>query len=88
VATIAETLPGVYADTWMAIAAPPKTPMDIAHKVSAAIGEGFKTPELRQRILKLEAEPLGSTPEQMRDMIAASLQQWGPVVEAAKITID
>ncbi len=28
VATIAETLPGVYADTWMAVAAPPKTPRE------------------------------------------------------------
>jgi tripartite-type tricarboxylate transporter receptor subunit TctC len=26
VATIAETLPGVYADTWMAVAAPPARP--------------------------------------------------------------
>ena len=88
VATIAETLPGVYADTWMAVAAPPKTPPEIAKKISDAIGEGFRTPDLRARILALEAEPLGSTPEQMRDMIAASLRQWGPVVEAAKITID
>jgi tripartite-type tricarboxylate transporter receptor subunit TctC len=88
VATIAETLPGVYADTWMAVAAPPKTPPAIAHRISAAIGEGFKAPELRERILRLEAEPLGSTPEQMRDMIATSLQTWGPVVKSAKITID
>jgi tripartite-type tricarboxylate transporter receptor subunit TctC len=88
VATIAETLPGVYADTWMAVAAPPKTPPEIAKAISDAIGEGFKAPDLRERILALEADPLGSTPEQMRDMIAASLQQWGPVVEAAKITID
>jgi tripartite-type tricarboxylate transporter receptor subunit TctC len=88
VATIAETLPGVYADTWMAVAAPPKTPIEIANKISAAIAEGFKAPELRERILKLEAEPLGSTPDQMRDMIGASLRQWGPVVKAANITID
>jgi tripartite-type tricarboxylate transporter receptor subunit TctC len=88
VATIAETLPGVYADTWMAVAAPPKTPPEIARKISDAISRGFKAPDLRERILKLEAEPLGSTPEQMRDMIAVSLHTWGPVVEAAKITID
>jgi tripartite-type tricarboxylate transporter receptor subunit TctC len=88
VATFAETLPGVYADTWMAVAAPPKTPKAIAKKISDAIGQGFREPDLRARILALEAEPLGSTPEQMRDMIAASLRQWAPVIEAAKITID
>jgi tripartite-type tricarboxylate transporter receptor subunit TctC len=88
VATIAETLPGVYADTWMAVAAPPGTSKEIARKISDAIGQGFRTPDLRTRILALEAEPLGNTPEQMREMIAASTQLWTPVIEAAKITVE
>ncbi|MBX9778646.1 MAG: tripartite tricarboxylate transporter substrate binding protein [Xanthobacteraceae bacterium] len=87
-ATIAETLPDVYADTWMAVAAPPATPKDITQRLSDAIGQGFKTEELRKRILALEAEPLGNSPDGMRKMINASTQQWGPVVEAAKIAID
>jgi tripartite-type tricarboxylate transporter receptor subunit TctC len=88
VATLAETLPEVYADTWMGVAAPPGTPKEIAAKISAAIRQGFQTPEMRARILALEAEPLGSTPEQMRDIIKQSLDTWGPVVEAAKIVVD
>ncbi len=88
VATIAETLPGVYADTWMAVSAPPGTPEEIANKVSDAIGQGFRQPEMRARIEKLEAEPLGGTPAQMRDMIEESTRTWAPVVEAAHIQID
>jgi tripartite-type tricarboxylate transporter receptor subunit TctC len=88
VATIAETLPGVYADTWMAVSAPPGTPAEIARKVSDAIGRGFREPEMRARILRLEAEPLGNTPEEMRAMIEESTKTWAPVVEAAHITID
>jgi tripartite-type tricarboxylate transporter receptor subunit TctC len=88
VATIAETLPGVYADTWMAVAAPPGTPKEVARKVSDAIGQGFRQADLKARILALEAEPLGSTPEQMREMVQQSLATWGPVVEAAKIVVD
>jgi tripartite-type tricarboxylate transporter receptor subunit TctC len=88
VATIAEALPGVYADTWMAVAAPAGTPKDITKKISDAIGQGFRQPDLKARILALEAEPLGSTPEQMRDMIKLSLETWGPVVEAAKISVE
>ncbi len=88
VATIAETLPGVYADTWMGVAAPPGTPKDIVNKVSAAIAEGFRAPDLRARILSLEAQPLGSTPEEMRDLIRRSLEQWAPVIAAAHISID
>ena len=87
-ATIAEALPGVYADTWMAVAAPAGTPKEIAKKISEAIGQGFREANLRARILALEAEPLGSTPEQMRDMVRQSLETWGPVVEAAKIVVE
>ena len=88
VATIAETLPGVYADTWMGVAAPPGTPKEIAKKVSDAIGQGFREADLKARIVALEAEPLGSTPDQMRDIIRQSLETWGPVVEAAKIVVE
>jgi tripartite-type tricarboxylate transporter receptor subunit TctC len=88
VATIAEALPGVYADTWMAVAAPAGTPKEITRKVSDAIRQGFQQADLKARILALEAEPLGSTPEQMRDMIRLSLETWGPVVDAAKISVD
>src|SRR5262249_50158181 len=35
VATIAETLPGIYADTWMAVGAPAGTPKEIVRKISA-----------------------------------------------------
>lgn len=88
VATIAETLPGVYADTWMAVAAPPGTPKEITKKISDAIHQGMQEPDMRARILALEAEPLGNSPDQMRDMIQKSLETWGPVVKAAKISVD
>ena len=88
VPTFAETFPGVSADTWMAIVAPPGTPAGITHKVSEAIGRAFQAAELRARVEALLAEPLGSTPGEMRRLIEVSTQQWGAVVEAAKITAE
>ena len=43
---------------------------------------------MQARILKLEADPLGSTPDEMRKMIKESEDIWGPVVKAANISID
>jgi tripartite-type tricarboxylate transporter receptor subunit TctC len=88
VPTVSETLPGVTSITWMAVSAPPGTPKAITKKISDAIGQGFKQPDLQARIRKLEATPLGSTPDEMRDMIKQSLDTWGPVVKAANIAID
>ena len=63
VPTVAETLPGVTSITWMAVSAPPGTPKAITQKISDAIGKGFREPDMQQKILKLEAIPVGSTPD-------------------------
>jgi tripartite-type tricarboxylate transporter receptor subunit TctC len=88
VQTMAETMPGVFSITWMAVSAPPGTPKAITQKISDAIGKGFKEAAMAERIRKLEADPLGSSPEKMRDMIKESLDTWEPVVKAAHISID
>jgi tripartite-type tricarboxylate transporter receptor subunit TctC len=88
VATIAETLPGVYADTWMAVSAPPGTPKEITKKLSDAIHQGFQERDMKARILALEAQPLGSSPEEMRELTRKSLETWAPVIKAAKIVIE
>jgi len=43
---------------------------------------------VRQRILALEATPLGTSPQTMREMIRRSTELWAPVVEAANITVE
>ena len=43
---------------------------------------------MQARIRKLEAQPLGSSPDEMRAMIRQSLETWRPVVQAAKISFD
>jgi tripartite-type tricarboxylate transporter receptor subunit TctC len=88
VATIAETLPGLYSETWMAIAAPAGTPKQITHKLSEMIAKALQSPDLRARISELQAEPLGSTPEQMATMIKESHDRWAPVIAKANITSD
>jgi tripartite-type tricarboxylate transporter receptor subunit TctC len=88
VPTIAETLPGFEADTWMGIVAPPGTPKDITRKISDAIGRAFRTAEVNARIAALDVEPLGTTPEGMTQLIERSAARWTPLIEAAKIKFE
>jgi tripartite-type tricarboxylate transporter receptor subunit TctC len=88
VPTIAETIPGFYSETWMAIAAPAGTPKEITHKLSDAIAKALQSPDLRERIYALQAEPVGSTPEQMAAMTKESHDRWAPVITKANITSD
>ncbi len=87
-ATFAETLPDFYSDTWMAIAAPPGTPKDITKKLSDTIAKALQSPDLRRRIEELQAEPFGSTPEQMAALIKESHDRWAPVITKANITSE
>ena len=85
---IKETLPGFEADTWMGVVAPPGTPREIVKKLSDAIGQGFKKPDVHARILALDVEPRGTTPDGMRDLIRRSAERWAPLIQAAKITVE
>jgi tripartite-type tricarboxylate transporter receptor subunit TctC len=88
VPTLAEAVPGLYSDTWIAIAAPPDTPKEITARLSSSIAEVIKMPDINQRIRELEAMPFGSTPDEMRRLIKQSADLWTPVILSAKITPD
>jgi tripartite-type tricarboxylate transporter receptor subunit TctC len=68
--------------------APPGTPKEITQKLSDAIGQNFKKPDVHARIAGLDVDPRGTTPEGMRDLIRQSAERWIPVVQAGKITIQ
>ncbi len=57
VPTMAETLPGFEADTWMGVVAPPGTPTEITRKLSDAIAGAFRRPNVNARIAALAVEP-------------------------------
>ena len=89
VATIAETLPGVYADTWMAVAAPPGTPKEITQRLSDAIGAGLQGRRTcASASWRWRPSRSATRPTRCAKLIEASTQHWSPVIEAAKITID
>jgi len=56
--------------------------------LSAVIAKAMQTPDVVQRIRDLYAEPLGSSPEQMRTLIQESYNRWAPVIAQANIRID
>src|SRR5215468_11799971 len=88
VPTIAETLPGFEADTWMGVVAPPGTPKEIAKKISDAIGDSFRQPDVNARVAALMVEPLGTTQDGMRELIRKSAERWTPVIKAANIRFE
>jgi tripartite-type tricarboxylate transporter receptor subunit TctC len=83
VPAIAEVLPGFASSTWFAIAAAPKTPMDIANKISAAVAEALKQPSVVKRFDELNIDAVGGTPAEMAQFMKVETERWGKVIRNA-----
>jgi len=88
VPAIAETLPGFSSAAWFAVAAPPKTPREIAAKISADIAEALRLPEVRRRLDDLSAEPVGSDPDAMARFMREETARWGEVIRTANVKLE
>ena len=88
VATMSEILPGFVSSTWVGVVAPPNTPAAIAEKVSAALDEAIRSPEVAARLAALSADPVGGTPARMATFMKLEEQRWKRVIETAKVQVD
>ena len=86
VPTVAESgVPGYAASSWNAIAAPAKTPAAIVERLNAEIQRALAAPEVREKLAALGVTARGSTPDEMRRLVAADIEKWRRVIELAKI---
>jgi tripartite-type tricarboxylate transporter receptor subunit TctC len=88
VPALGEILPGFRSETWMGLVAPAGTAPPIAEKLSSAVAQVVKMPEMQKRLAELSAEPVGNTPAEMAELIRQETERWTRVIRAAHITID
>jgi tripartite-type tricarboxylate transporter receptor subunit TctC len=87
--TIAEAgVPGYDSGVWFGLAVPAGTPKDVIAKINAEAVKGTKSPDFVKRMTELGYVILGTTPEQMSDMVQAELKRWPPVIRASGATVD
>lgn len=79
--TLAEAgVPGYESVGWYGFIAPGGLPPAITRQLNAEVNRLVATPELRNRLIGLGAEPERWTPEQFRDFIAAEFAKWKTVL--------
>jgi len=88
VPAISEMRPGYAHTDWFAFVAPPKTPSEIATKLSLAIAETLKLPDVAKRLDDYVVVPVGSSPAETAAFIKRESERWRQVIEAAAIKID
>ena len=88
VPAVAETHPQFEASSWFAVVAPPGTPPEVAARLSQAIGEALRLPDVASRVRELSATPIGGTPEETAAFLAEERERWRGVIAAVGIKPD
>jgi len=89
VPTIAETgLPGYDTGVWWGFLAPAGLPADIKARLAKDIAAAVHGDAVRERLLKVGAEPVGGSPDEFETLIRSDHAKWGPVIKAAGINGD
>jgi tripartite-type tricarboxylate transporter receptor subunit TctC len=88
VPTVSETLPGFVSETWFAMVAPPRTPTPIATRLSSAVSEALRMPEIARTIHELSVAPVGSSPDEAAAFLKLETNRWHDIIVSAAIKPD
>lgn len=86
--TIGEQLPGYEVALWNGILAPARTPAEIVNKLNAAIVKALNEPTVKARLAEQGSEPVGNSPEEFKQFIAAEVGKWKELVKISGATVE
>ncbi|MEJ2801489.1 tripartite tricarboxylate transporter substrate binding protein [Comamonadaceae bacterium PP-2] len=81
-------LPDIKGDAWIGFIAPAKTPAAVIKKLHDGIVQVLAEPEVKEKLRLQYMDPVGNSPEAFRQVLAADVKRWKPVVDKNLITLD
>jgi tripartite-type tricarboxylate transporter receptor subunit TctC len=88
VPSMSETVPGYDTEVWWGLLGPAGMPPEVLAKLSHDFVAAVNTDSVKERLTKLGALPIGSTPQQFDAKIHADYDKWGPIIKAAGMTAE
>jgi tripartite-type tricarboxylate transporter receptor subunit TctC len=87
--TMAEAgVPGYEISGWNGLFAAKGTPPDIVARLHSEVTKILRTPEVRQELATLGAEPVGDTPDEFAAFLRADAARWGKIIQEKGIRSD
>ncbi len=81
-------VPGYVSDTYFGVFAPAGTPHEIIARLNAELVKIVHAADTKERLLKLGAEPVGSTPEQLAALVKSENAKWAKVIKDAGVKVE
>jgi tripartite-type tricarboxylate transporter receptor subunit TctC len=79
---------GIEGTGWQAFHTSVGTPRATIDRLSAAIASAILAPEVREGLLALGLEPVGSTPDVLANRMLEDTAKWAPIVKASGFRAD
>ena len=87
--TIAESgLPGFDISTWFGIFVPAGTPRPVVDRLYDEFAKALNAPDVREKMINLGAEPVGSRPEEFAAYVKAEAAKYAKLVKASGAKVD
>ena len=83
VPSMAEAVAGYDTEVWWGLLGPAGMPADLIAKLSHDFVAALNTDPVKERLGKLGASPIGSSPLEFDAKIRDDARKWGPIIEAA-----
>ena len=79
--TLAEVgVPGIEGSAWIGFVISSKVPADIQKKLSDALIQAIRDPEVVKRLQAQFMDPVGGTPAEFRSYMDDELKRWEPLI--------
>ena len=89
VPTFAEAgFPDFKVSVWWGVMGPAGMPKDVVNQLNREIVAGLASPEMKERLQTMSAQPIGGTPDQFAAFFAAETKRWAPIVKASGAKAD
>jgi tripartite-type tricarboxylate transporter receptor subunit TctC len=87
--TVAESgLPGYSSTVWFGLFAPAATPPDVIAKISAEVRAVLASRQTRDAFLKMNAIPVGDTPEEFGSKVREEFSSWEKIAKDAGLKFE
>jgi len=86
--TVAETLPGFAAQSWVGMLVPAGTPVEIVARLNAEVKKALADPEVRGKVDAQGFDVVGSTPGEFLAFARAESEKWAKVIRDYNIRVE
>jgi tripartite-type tricarboxylate transporter receptor subunit TctC len=88
VPTVAQSVPGYEASSFLGIAGPPGMPSAVVERANREVRRVVALPEIAQRFVEWGGTPSASSPDEMRRHVETEIDKWKTVVRTRKIELQ